>query len=52
MAGFSPNNYRRILKMKKIFRIRSERRTRKGEHYVMNQGTVDSNSFILTNMGK
>ncbi|EJW82519.1 hypothetical protein WUBG_06571 [Wuchereria bancrofti] len=33
-------------------RIRSERRARKGEHYAMNQGTVDSNSFILTNMGK
>uniref|UniRef100_A0A915Q081 Uncharacterized protein n=1 Tax=Setaria digitata TaxID=48799 RepID=A0A915Q081_9BILA len=33
------------------FRIRSERRARKGEHYAMNQGTVDSNSFILTNMG-
>ncbi|MCP9265237.1 hypothetical protein DINM_020487 [Dirofilaria immitis] len=29
-----------------------ERRARKGEHYAMNQGTVDSNSFILTNMGK
>ncbi|VDK83253.1 unnamed protein product [Litomosoides sigmodontis] len=33
-------------------RIRSERRVRKGDHYAMNQGTVDSNSFILTNMGK
>ncbi|VDM97969.1 unnamed protein product, partial [Onchocerca ochengi] len=33
-------------------RIRSEQRARKGEHYAMNQGTVDSNSFILTNMGK
>ncbi|CAG9536043.1 unnamed protein product [Cercopithifilaria johnstoni] len=33
-------------------RIRSERRAYKGEHLAMNQGTVDSNSFILTNMGK
>uniref|UniRef100_A0A9J2PQS3 MARVEL domain-containing protein n=1 Tax=Ascaris lumbricoides TaxID=6252 RepID=A0A9J2PQS3_ASCLU len=33
-------------------RLRSEGRARKGEHYAINQGTVDSNSFIMTNMGK
>ncbi|KHN75970.1 hypothetical protein Tcan_18203 [Toxocara canis] len=33
-------------------RLKSEKRVRKGDHYAMNQGTVDSNSFIMTNMGK
>ncbi|VDM98576.1 unnamed protein product [Thelazia callipaeda] len=33
-------------------RIRMEKRARKRENYAMNQGTVDSNSFILTNMSK
>lgn len=33
-------------------RLRSEKRARKGDHYAMNHGTVDSNSFIMTNMSK
>lgn len=33
-------------------RLKSEKRAKKGDHYAMNQGTVDSNSFIMTNMGK
>ncbi|KAK0404841.1 hypothetical protein QR680_017660 [Steinernema hermaphroditum] len=35
-----------------VARIRLLRRTRKGEHIAMNHGTVDSNSFIMTDMGK
>uniref|UniRef100_A0A1I7ZTE4 MARVEL domain-containing protein n=1 Tax=Steinernema glaseri TaxID=37863 RepID=A0A1I7ZTE4_9BILA len=35
-----------------LARIRLMRRARRGEHIAMNQGTVDSNSFIMTNMDK
>ncbi|TKR81409.1 hypothetical protein L596_015279 [Steinernema carpocapsae] len=35
-----------------LARMRLLRKARKGEHIAMNHGTVDSNSFIMTNMDK